>query len=132
MMDVVPSVTAAKGHQARKRLQIKLKESYGSGGDLHNDAAGITKGRAAFLRKLGIEPSSVGTLELTLMHVATTNTIPRLFWFVGYILIRPNLIARLRDEAEAMVAGQDGQDEVTVYVDVLQSSARCSAAATAK
>lgn len=118
-MAVAPSMTAAKGHQARKKIQAALNEYYGSDGDLHEDAAGITKHRAAVLRKFGVASSYIGVFELALLHVSTSNTIPTLFWFVAYVITRPDVVARVRKEAEAMVDRKPGEDEVTVNVDVL-------------
>lgn len=118
-MNVAPSLTVPGGHQARERLQTALREYYGSGGDLHDDAAGITKHRAAVIRKFGIDKSYVGVFELSLLHVATSNSIPSLFWLVAFIVTRTDVVARIREEAEAMVGRKHGENELTINVDVL-------------
>lgn len=119
LMDVAPSVVAPKAYQARKNLQKALNGYYGAGGWEDEDASGIVKARAGALNKFGVPASYIGTLELALVHVGTSNTIPTLFWFVSHVITRPELVARIRNEAEAMVERKEGQDEVTVNVDEL-------------
>lgn len=104
----------------RNRLQSVLGEYYAKDGDQHPDAAGITKHRANALRKYGITGQQLGTFEVALLHVATTNTIPTLFWFLTYIFTRPDLVERLHEEAKAAVEPRaDG--EFTINVDNLDA-----------
>lgn len=121
MLDILPSVTARKGHAARKRLQSALQAYYGKLGD--KDAAGITKCRANCLRKFGVPDNRVGIFELALLHVSTANTIPTLFWFVAYIITRPDIVERLREEASGVLEhGTDGE----VTVDVNNLAEKCT------
>lgn len=118
LLDIFPSLTARKAHGARSRLQAALNAYYGRNADLNDDVAGITKCRAAVLRKFGVQGSQVGTFELALLHVSTANTIPTLFWFVAYIVTRPDLVERLREEALGVIEyGAEG--DVTVNIDSL-------------
>lgn len=115
LIDVFPSITARAGHGARARLQTALGEYYSTYADRDDDAAGITNCRAEVLRKFGIPHSQVGIFELALLHVATANTIPTLFWFISYIITRPELVDRLRKEALS-VAEHNANGDVTVNV----------------
>ena len=118
MANVLPSITARKPFKARARLQSALGKYYASFADENEDAAAITKQRAETLRKYGINGAQIGTFELALLHVATSNTIPTLFWFVAYVFTQPELVAQLQEEAmNAIERGPD--DKVTVNLDVL-------------
>jgi cytochrome P450 len=118
MLGIFPSITAKKAYYARERLQAALSKYYGAHYDQLPEAAGITKCRAGILRKYGVDGNSVGVVELALLHVATANTVPTLFWFMAFVLTRPELVERLREEAGPVV--QDAEDGTKrVNVDVL-------------
>ncbi|KAF9878224.1 prostacyclin synthase [Colletotrichum karsti] len=122
MLGVVPSITAKKCYQARAKLQAVLAEYYGANNDDHEDAGQITKNRANVLRKHGISGHDVGKIEIALLHVSTSNTIPTLFWFIAFVFTRPDVIAQLRDEAAAVAThGENG--EVTIDIAVIDE--RC-------
>jgi cytochrome P450 len=113
LLDVFPSITAPKGHGARNRLQGALTEYYGRKAD--KDGSGIVQCRANIVRKYGIRDDRVGIIELALLHVATSNTIPTLFWLVAHIVTRPDVVERLREEVIAVVK-HTAEGEVTVDV----------------
>ncbi|GKT50810.1 25-hydroxycholesterol 7-alpha-hydroxylase [Colletotrichum spaethianum] len=115
MLGVAPSITARRCYNARQRLQAALSDYYGNDRDYHEDASQIVKNRAAALRNHGISGEQVGIFELALLHVATSNTIPTLFWFMAYVFSQPELVARLRDEV-LPVAQRSGNGEVTIDI----------------
>ncbi|KAH7009626.1 cytochrome P450 [Ilyonectria destructans] len=118
LLNVFPSITARVAHNARANLQTALAEYYGAEKDHHEDAAQIVKTRANVLRSYGFPGTEVGNFELALLHVATANTIPTLFWFMAQIFTRPELVMRLREEV--MPAAQHGTDnEVTIDITTL-------------
>ena len=106
---------------ARRRLQKLLSEYYAKDGHHHEDAAGIVKARAAVIQKYEDRKYYIGYYELALLHVATSNTVPTLFWFLSCIITRPALVDRLRVEATALVGGGPAA-EVTVRLDSLADS----------
>lgn len=115
MLGVTLSVTARRCFYARKRLQAALSGYYGDNLDDHEDVAQIVKNRANVLRKHGISGKEVGIFEVGLLHVATFNTIPILFWCMAYIFTRPELVVRLRDEVSP-VAERGDNDQVTLDI----------------
>ncbi|KAM5357481.1 hypothetical protein ACJZ2D_016220 [Fusarium nematophilum] len=123
LLNIFPSITARTGHRARARLQAVLGEYYGAEKDGHEDAAQIVKSRANVLRSYGISSTEVGHFELALLHVATANTIPTLFWFMAHIFSRPDLVLRLRDEV-SLVAEQGPDNEVTIDITKLDEKCR--------
>lgn len=82
MLGVAPSITARQCFYARQRLQAALGEYYGNNLGDHEDAAQTIKNRANVLRKYCISGKEVGIFELALLHVATSNAAPTLFWFM--------------------------------------------------
>ncbi|KAK1982475.1 cytochrome P450 [Colletotrichum cereale] len=122
MLGVVPSITAKRSYNARNRLQAALADYYGNNRDYHDDASQIVKNRAAILRKHGMSGEDVGVFEVALTHVATSNTIPTLFWFMAYIFSQPELVARLRDEVLPVVQ-HSGSGDVTIDIGTLDE--RC-------
>ncbi|KAJ0164930.1 25-hydroxycholesterol 7-alpha-hydroxylase [Colletotrichum tanaceti] len=122
MLGVAPSITARKCYYARQRLQAALGEYYGNNGDYHEDAAQIVRSRAAVLRKHGISGKEVGMFEIALLHAATSNTIPTLFWFMAQVFSRPELVYELRKEV-LPVAKRGSNDDVTINIGTINE--RC-------
>ncbi|KAJ3537864.1 hypothetical protein NM208_g6147 [Fusarium decemcellulare] len=117
LFNVFPYLTARNAYRARERLQTALSKYYGNLDDGHQDAAAITHHRAQICRENGLQSAIVGVLEVSFLHVATSNTIPTLFWFLSFIITRPQLVSKLRDEA--MAAVEYGPEEVIVGIHVL-------------
>ncbi|KAF6816519.1 hypothetical protein CSOJ01_02901 [Colletotrichum sojae] len=118
MMNIAPSITARRSYQARARLQAALAVYYTAKHDLNEDAAQITRNRAAVFRNHGLDGHDIGVFEVALLHVATANTIPTLFWFVAYVFTNQDVMARLRDEVKA-IATHGEKDEVTLDISAI-------------
>lgn len=103
---------------ARRRLQLALGEwcSNMEGDDLKVSA--YIRNRINILRKYGMKGQQLGDIEVALIHVPTSNSIPTLFWFFMYVFTRPDLVRQLREEVEPIVQHGSG-DEKTVDVDIL-------------
>lgn len=119
MLGLVPSITARKCYDARTRLQAALTKYYDSDGDSHPEVAQIVKNRANVLRKSGLGKEA-GMFEVALLHVATSNTIPTLYWFVVNVFSRPDLVARLRDELAPVAHFGANGGEVTLNIGSLE------------
>lgn len=100
LMPFASSFFARSIVRERERLQIALQDFYNSGSD--KEAGEITKARANYLRDIGIAPNEIGKLEMSLLHAATANTIPTIYWLFVNTWIRPDVIASLREEAAAL------------------------------
>ena len=123
----LPRLACREGHAARRRIQAALGDWYASGQDVDDPTpvdeggvAAMTRQRAAALRRHGLSPREIGELELSLVHVATQNAIPTLFWVFAHVLARPDWTARIRAEVEALVEVEEGDEGTkrTARIDV--------------
>ena len=118
MFHLLPSATLRETRLARRRLQLALGEfCSGMRGD-DEEVSAYIRNRINILRKYGMKGQQLGDIEVALIHVPTSNSIPTLFWFFIFVFTRPELVLRLRAETEP-VAEQGPGDEVTVNVDAI-------------
>jgi cytochrome P450 len=103
-VNIAPSLLAPKALAARNRAQAKLQPYYVNHLDEGDDVVALIKDRAAMNRRLGIPDDEISTIELSMPWVATTNTIPSLFWFFVHVFASPDLVARIRAEVETVTA----------------------------
>ncbi|KAF2275228.1 cytochrome P450 [Westerdykella ornata] len=109
MPGILPRLIGRTAYNARTKIHAALKRWYEAGHDQDADPrtgpADYVRQRAALLRKEGLHPADFSKLEITIMHGATSNTVPTLFWVVSFIFLRPELVKELRDEASITVFG---------------------------
>ncbi|KAM0335031.1 hypothetical protein ACHAQA_000065 [Verticillium albo-atrum] len=108
--------------KARARVQKALSDYYEAKGDLHEDVSELVRKRAAHLRRNGVTDKGAGKFELALLHVATSNTIPTLFWFVAYIVSSKELLGPLEKEIRGLI---DHQENDTVMMDITRFEDEC-------
>ncbi|KAG5746359.1 hypothetical protein H9Q70_010950 [Fusarium xylarioides] len=94
LLNILPSITAPKPHNARARLQVALGKYYGARKYDHEDAGQIVRARAGAFIKHGVPDEEVGHIELALLHVATANTIPTLYFDLFHLLAQLLLFFR--------------------------------------
>lgn len=126
MANIYPSITARKAFQARARIGAALNAFYAPQYGQNEDAAEMTRARARVLRNYDVPVQSVGSFEIALLHVATTNTIPTTFWFTVLTWEQPKIVARVRDEMQSVVElthDADGKRVATIDISVLEG--RC-------
>jgi cytochrome P450 len=121
MFNFLPSVIAAAGNRARRRLQEIFIPFYNRKADLDPTVSEITRARAAVLRNHGISDDEIGRVEISLFWAATVNTIPTLYWFLVYIWSQRDVVVQLRKEVEALVHKRAG-DEVVINVSALEET----------
>lgn len=68
----------------------------------------------------------VARVELALLHGATVNTAPSLFWTIAHVFAHPELVAAIRDEALPLVklasASSNGEREAHFPIKLLDSA----------
>lgn len=105
-LNVAQKVIASKALRARNRIQETLRPYYIARYFEGDDVSDIIKGRAHAHAALGVSDPELGDLELSLPWVATTNTIPVLFWLFVHVFSRPDYVEKLRIEAEGITSIQ--------------------------
>lgn len=88
----------------------------------------LTRRRVEVIRSHGItDPMEVARVELALLHGATVNTAPSLFWTVAHVFAHPELVVAIRNEALPLVklapASRDsGEREAHFPIKLLDSA----------
>lgn len=101
ILSLAPSITMPKRYKARKRLQDAMSEYYAAGTDMTDPTAShLVVHRARALRKHGMTGDEIGYTEMVLPSLSVFNTVPIAYWLMLFILQRPNLLSRVRAEAE--------------------------------
>lgn len=87
----------------------------------------LTRRRLEVIRSHGIkDPHEAARVELALLHGATVNTVPSLFWTITQVFARPELVTAIRNEALPLVkftpASSGGEQEAHFSINLLDSS----------
>lgn len=77
------------------------------------------KYRIGVLRKYGMNATRIGDIEVALIHVPTSNSIPTLFCFFIYLFTRPDLVEKLRAECEPYTEHGPNDEVVTFSCDTI-------------
>jgi cytochrome P450 len=120
----LPSVIARPAVANRNRFQDALIKYYRNRYEDGEDVAEITRVRSHVLRKHGLnDADELARGEMGLIFVATTNTIPTLYWFFVNIWLRPELVEALREETSLLVRRKgDNVKEATVDISQLEEN----------
>ena len=126
LLNIFPSIIAAKPYKARGELQAALADYYTAKHDLEPDVAKITSARSEVYRKWGIGPSEVGKFELSLLHVATANAIPTLFWCLCFIVSSLQSTEEIRKEILSIVQpGPEKDCRKEMLLDITKFETHC-------
>ncbi|KAM5347244.1 hypothetical protein ACJ41O_010249 [Fusarium nematophilum] len=102
LLSLFPSLTMPKAYRARSRLQALMGDYYTAEHDLTDPTTStLVRNRAGALRSHGLTGREIGQLEVILPNVATLNAVPTFYWLLLFVLDRPELVSRLRDEVQA-------------------------------
>ncbi|KAL4745369.1 cytochrome P450 [Aspergillus terricola var. indicus] len=101
-LNVFPRVIANRAYHARERLIDSISSLFSP--PMLERLPNLTRRRVEVIQGQGIEdPREIARIELALLHGATVNTIPALFWTIAHIFARPDLVARIRAEIMPLV-----------------------------
>ncbi|KAK7421620.1 hypothetical protein QQX98_002087 [Neonectria punicea] len=102
LLSLFPSITIPKAYQARQKLQAITSAYYTAEHDLTDPTTSqLVINRANALRKHGFTGEEIGLLEAILPVVATVNAVPAFYWVLVYVLGKPELALRLREQVAA-------------------------------
>lgn len=119
-------MTARRAIRARERLVAAIAFLFDEMLDHKIELPELTRRRVEVIRSHGITDSrEVARIEVALLHGATVNTTPSLFWTVAHVFARPELVAAIREEALPLVtfasAGPGGEQEAHFPIKLLDS-----------
>ncbi|KAK6602916.1 hypothetical protein ACHAO1_011224 [Botrytis cinerea] len=110
------SKTLRRTKEARRRLQLALGKWCTTMKQDDEQVSAYIRNRVGILRGYGVEGQKLGDIEVGLIHVPTSNSIPTIFWFFIHVFTRPNLVVQLRAEVEPIAKRGPGH-VVTINVD---------------
>lgn len=119
LLSLFPSITMPKAYKARSTLQNIACKWYAQDHDIHDPSvSALVRNRAGALRKNGLTGYEIGKFEVILPNVATLNAVPTFYWLLLYILDRPDLLTRIRAEAEdaAVIEENNGKRSATFNI----------------
>ena len=124
-LGVLPSIIARKAVVNREKVIKALVPWYQARKDYAPDVAAIAKVRAESSREFGIPENEIGRLEMALLFVATTNTIPTLYWFTVFVWLRPQIVADICRETLPLVTVTTEGGRRVATVDISKLEEQC-------
>jgi cytochrome P450 len=124
MPGIYPSIIASKAFKAREKVHSALTAWYEAGHD-QSEASDVIRTRGALMRGHGLKPGDFSKLEMSVMHGATSNTIPTLYWVTVFIWLRPQLVEELRADALAMLGDSTDARQGIVEIPVARIEGSC-------
>lgn len=115
-LHIFNSKTLRRTKEARRRLQLALGKWCSTMKQDDEQVSAYIRNRVGILRGYGVEGQKLGDIEVGLIHVPTSNSIPTLFWFFIHVFTRPSLVVRMRAELEPIAKRGPGH-VVTINVD---------------
>ncbi|KAF5676132.1 7-alpha-hydroxycholest-4-en-3-one 12-alpha-hydroxylase [Fusarium heterosporum] len=120
-----PEFVMRKAIDARRELNKRLLSYYKSGGYNGKGVSDIIHQRAIYLRSTGFTDDDLAHMELMLLWVGVTNTVPAMFWLLTQILTNPGHTARVRAEISAITTITDGPAGRTATFDIREVEKSC-------
>ncbi|KAF4994772.1 hypothetical protein FDECE_13016 [Fusarium decemcellulare] len=115
-LHIFNSKTLQRTKEARRRLQLALGKWCSTMKQDDEQVSAYIRNRVGILRGYGVEGQKLGDIEVGLIHVPTSNSIPTLFWFFIHVFTRPDLVVRMRAEVEPFAERGPGH-AVTINLD---------------
>jgi hypothetical protein len=122
IMDLMPNITASKGHKGRAKMIKALQEYYNSGG-LKN-ASKLLQERHRVGSSSGMTSNAMAHLDTGLVFGLLINSVPSVFWLTTYICSYPSLLADIREELDAVITHTSESHSGTPIVDLDVSQIR--------
>ncbi|KAK3946258.1 putative cytochrome p450 protein [Diplogelasinospora grovesii] len=124
MINVLPALTARRGHKARRLMQAAFREYFLKKG--HLEGSDLTRTRYEDAQNLGVSLEDHARFEATFTVGIFGTTSPSTFWMVFFIFSRPSLLEKLRAEMAAgaltSAAADDGVLQHTLNLASIRSS----------
>ncbi|WQF77337.1 Putative cytochrome P450 [Colletotrichum destructivum] len=111
MLKLFPSLVAPRGHRGRDLLERAFESFFAANHHEGPDVSSLVRDRRALSARSGMPPRAAASIELIFLHGAISNTFPAFYWLFAHVFSRPKLLARLRDEARALIVKEEEKEE---------------------
>ena len=110
MLDVWPSLTAAKGHEAREKLAVAFQEYYRNYLPGRDKSSALTLSRHLVNKKYFLTYGNTGRMEIGALFGVLANITSTVFYTLMHILSDKELLQRIRVglEKRAVARSSDG------------------------
>ena len=124
-LGIAPQILAPGPLRARSKLNEIMEKFYANGHEKLPDVSAILQRRAVILRSHGLDNSEISSLEATFPFVATTNTIPTLFWLFVHLFSRPDQVAKVREEIAAITTVASSEQGRVATISAKEVDKKC-------
>ncbi|KAJ4424138.1 hypothetical protein N0V82_001186 [Gnomoniopsis sp. IMI 355080] len=87
--------------EAREIIHRRVVEYFDAQYEQRDDVSAIIKLTTGYFRYKGMDNDELARNIMPIIWVSTVNTIPTMYWFFTNVLLRPQLVERLRAELDA-------------------------------
>ncbi|KAF7360339.1 Cytochrome P450 [Mycena venus] len=119
LMNIMPSITAAKAYAGRERLVAALADYLEAG--TYKTASKIVQERVALALQHGWTLRATARSELSFLFAGIVNTTTSTFWIVLQLFADPELLRAVRGEIEALLTRDDDGNAHTLAIDDLKN-----------
>ncbi|WQF80828.1 Putative cytochrome P450 [Colletotrichum destructivum] len=105
---------ASRAFNGREKVQRAMIDFYRAKSEDNDDVTPFIRTRAELLRQAGLSPDEIGRMEMSFMFVATTGSVPTIFWLLASVLQSREWVEAIRLELEPLVAKQGDTAELRV------------------
>ncbi|KAG8529515.1 uncharacterized protein KY384_006152 [Bacidia gigantensis] len=124
IVDILPTVFAPKGHQARRKLGLAFQRYFEKYDAKHAKGAALIQSRHSLNTRYGLDAWNSSRLEVGVLLGILANTVPAIFYMIVHVLSNPNLLRDIRMELD-MIAVSLGGDR-TRCLNILTMRERCT------
>ena len=124
LIDILPAVTARKGHQGRAVCFEAFKQYFASKDP--EDGSNLVKARMKACQKYSIPVDDIARFEVGGILAILDNTVPAAFWMLFYVFSIPSITMDLRLELEnAVETKTDGRGVTLRTLNVTSMKEKC-------
>jgi cytochrome P450 len=109
IINVLPSLTARKGHLGRERMAKAFTEYFAKKG--HESASVLVKNRFKVCADYNLSLEDTARFEIGGVIAITVSTIPAAFWMLYYVFSKPEILALLREEVVSVLETTTNLDD---------------------
>lgn len=123
IINVLPSLTARKGHLGRERMAKAFTEYFAKRG--HESASVLVKNRFKVCADYNLSLEDTARFEIGGVIAITVSTIPAAFWMLYYVFSKPEILALLREEMGSVLETTNLDGSLTRTLSITKLRTAC-------